>query len=701
MQKIRLLFLFTVVYSITFGQQQQLPCGQHIYLKEQLKDPNFKLKYDLEQKVQQEVLKEMLKNPNQKRGIIYKIPVVFHVLHSNGVENISRAQIIDQLAILNRDFRLKNADAANVHPDFKGLPADAEIEFVLATKAPDGTCFSGVTRTYKSTTLTTSYDQIDAIVNENDVCQTGWDGDKYLNIFVCAGFDIQASGYTNLPWSNTNMSNGIFMLHNYIGSIGTSYLRNSRVLTHEIGHWLNLYHTWGPTNDAGLLTNCSTDDEVEDTPNCIGDKGTCNLDDLSCSTRANIENYMDYSFCNKMFTQGQVDRMHAALNSPIGGRNNLWTIQNLTEVGATSLPLCKAEFTISNSQICEGGQVTFSDVSYNSPVSWLWSFPGGSPSSSNLQNPSVTYNHKGNYNVTLTVSDGTNSKTITKTNLINVINDQKSLPFIETFSSYSSLSNASFWSSSNTGNNESFQIYSGAGFSDNTCLKLANFQENTISSDELTSNTLDLSKITNQGLITLTFRYAYRKKNSANSEVLRVSMSGDCGMTWNSRKVLSGANLSSLISTSDWTPTSISDWTTVHVTNINSSYWSPNTRLRFTFDGSGGNNFFLDDINVYPSSPSSSLYLSVDELNKSEEIRVFPNPTDNELSLEFQLNNQQIVDYAIINILGKTISKHAIQAGAGNNLVVIPTKDLQEGSYFIKLNFGGEAVIKYFQVGRE
>ena len=126
---------------------------------------------------------------NQKKsiekGIIYKIPVVFHVLHINGVENISDEQIYDALTILNRDYRKLNPDAANVHAEFQGMPTDVEVEFVLATKAPNGACFKGITRTLNAL----SYDgadgdaQVTAIKNGNDVFQGNWPGNKYLNIF--------------------------------------------------------------------------------------------------------------------------------------------------------------------------------------------------------------------------------------------------------------------------------------------------------------------------------------------------------------------------------------------------------------------------------------------------------------------------------------------------------------------------------------
>lgn len=697
MKKIAFFTLFTFVYSLNFAQL--LPCGEHLILQEKLKDPEFKAQFELDQKIQKQVLHEMLKNPVQKRGTIYKIPIVFHVLHSNGEENISREQILDQLAILNRDYRLQNADALNVHPDFKGKPADVQVEFVLATIAPNKKCFSGITRTFTPTLETVGANQIQLIVDGNDVYQGEWPGDQYLNIFICQAFNIQASGYTLLPNSNYNgMNNGIFVLHNYVGSIGTSTTHTSRVLTHESGHWLNLYHTWGPGNSAGDTTNCQIDDDVLDTPNCIGDKEVCNLNDKYCGQRANVENYMDYSYCSKMFTQGQVDRMHAALNSYIGGRKNIWSTLNLTTVGGINPVICKADFTTDYQQTCLGEQIIFKDASYNSPKKWLWTFPGGTPATSTDQNPTVIYNTPGSYNVTLTVSDGTNSLTITKTNFITVLGEGKKIPLLETFTNYSSISNSTFWSVFNSGNNQAFEVFNGAGYSDTKCLKLSNFVESIVSTDEIISSAIDLSNIKDQGQVTLTFRYAYRKKNTTNSEVLRVYMSGDCGANWNSRKTLSGVNLSGAIVTTNWTPTSPSDWTTVHITNINSTYWTPNTRLRFSFDGSGGNNFFLDDINLYPAAPSSELIVGINEQELQEDIRVYPIPTYNELHLEFTLQSNITVSYNVLDVSGKKVIGSTLQGALGKNLVIIPTNELLAGSYILQLNVGGGTLMKYFQV---
>ena len=127
---------------------------------------------------------EIAKKGGAQKATVYTIPVVFHVLHFNGVENISDEQILNALAILNRDYRKQNADTASVHPDFQGMPADIEIEFKLATIAPNGQCFSGITRTFSPMSYqgADGGNQVDAIVAGNNVYNGQWPGNKYLNI---------------------------------------------------------------------------------------------------------------------------------------------------------------------------------------------------------------------------------------------------------------------------------------------------------------------------------------------------------------------------------------------------------------------------------------------------------------------------------------------------------------------------------------
>lgn len=87
-----------------------------------------------------------------------------------------------------------------------------------------------------------------------------------------------------------------------------------------------------------------------------------------------------------------------------------------------------ANFTASATQGCAGMEVTFADASVGA-VSWLWSFPGGTPATSTEQNPVVVYNTKGDYSVTLEISDGSDSQVMTKNNYIHV-NDVPAQPGI-------------------------------------------------------------------------------------------------------------------------------------------------------------------------------------------------------------------------------------------------------------------------------
>ncbi len=79
-----------------------------------------------------------------------------------------------------------------------------------------------------------------------------------------------------------------------------------------------------------------------------------------------------------------------------------------------------AGFTADNTDICEGETVNFLDASSGDVISWEWAFEGGSPATSTFQNPTVAYFTAGTYDVSLTVSDGTDTQTITIENYIHV-----------------------------------------------------------------------------------------------------------------------------------------------------------------------------------------------------------------------------------------------------------------------------------------
>jgi PKD repeat protein len=668
-------------------------CHQHIKLIEALKDSVFARQFEKDQAESQKLSKIPV-----PKGTVYKIPVVFHVLHNNGIENITHEQILSGLANLNRDFRLLNLDASTVQQDFQGMPADVEVEFVLATKAPDGSCFNGVTRTFSNYSYLgdDGSGQVDEIISNNNVYQGQWPGNKYLNIFICGSIG-GAAGYTYYPSGNTStsMANGIWLLHNYLGSIGTSSASHGRVLTHEVGHWLNLPHTWGSTNNPNIPTNCDTDDGVADTPNCIGvqscalNSNTCNSDDAywGFNIRDNVENYMDYSYCSKMFTEGQKTRIRTALLSNNTGRSNLWSPGNIIATGITGdLILCNADFTSNRTTICQGQTVEFSDVSYNLVTNRVWSFSGGNPSSSTTSNPSVTYNQPGLYSVTLSASDGTTNDIETKTNYIRVLPSPTSLPFWEGFEAYTSLSNLPNWEVNNPNNNNAFVLESNSAHSGIKSAKLVNFDDAPSNIDELISAPIDLSTIPSGGSVTLSFRYAYRKKMIEDFDYLKVFITNNCGDTWAQRKTLGGNQLSNLATASSWAPSSSQDWVTVHMPNVTSNYFTPDFRMRFRFEGEGGNNFYLDDINLYAGAPSNTVVLGMnDEASFSNPV-LYPNPANEEVHVSYHSQDVDDVNVSVLDLNGKVLQNYFIKSNSGQNMVMFDIQALAQGSYMVKLS---------------
>ena len=253
------------------------------------------------------------------------IPVVFHVVHDNGEENISDDQIHEAIAQLNEDFAAENPEITEVHPEFTELVANVGVAFRLADFDPNGAPTTGINRLQSELTYNGSDLALKQLVQ--------WDPTMYLNVWVVRSSDGgNGSAFAFYPADvegNASIYDGIVASHWAVGRTGTAVWTHYKILTHEVGHWANLKHTWGDQSSNQSTDGCAYDDAVEDTPNTIGNTG-CNLEAASCGSLDNVQNYMDYSNCSNMFTEGQKARMVAALCSDVAGRNNLWSPENHT-----------------------------------------------------------------------------------------------------------------------------------------------------------------------------------------------------------------------------------------------------------------------------------------------------------------------------------------------------------------------------------
>jgi hypothetical protein len=249
-----------------------------------------------------------------------QIPVVVHVVHRTAAENISDAQIASQITVLNDDFRAANADRTSTPAVFQPLIGDARVTFKLADVDPGGDPTNGITRTQSSNTSFTS--QLDDVKSAGTGGADAWPADRYLNLWTCGNLRDSAGrsllGYAQFP-GGPAATDGVVILQSAFGTTGTATapFNLGRTATHEIGHWLNLRHIWG---DDG--TGCAGSDFVADTPNAAGPNfGAPAFPHVSCGNGPNGDlfvNYMDYTddAAMFMFTQGQVDRMQAALDGP-------------------------------------------------------------------------------------------------------------------------------------------------------------------------------------------------------------------------------------------------------------------------------------------------------------------------------------------------------------------------------------------------
>jgi len=639
---------------------------------------------------------------------IYVIPIVFNIVHVGGAENISDLQVTDAIRVINEDYSRMNPDTTDVVAGFQNNIADVGFEFRLAQKDALGNCVRGINRIYSTTTFDGDEGMVDkvnqSINGSTSTSNTHFPRNKYLNIWVCA-YAGGAAGYTNTPsnWIPSKYD-GIWVLHNYVGSIGTSSQQRSRTLTHEIGHWFNLRHTWGNTNNPGCTgqagppcdgdNNCSTDDNVSDTPNTIG-WTSCNLTGATCgSPLDNVQNYMEYSYCSRMFTNGQKTRMRTAATSSTAQRNQLWTATNLANSGTDGTNIfCGVDFEATEYIICVGDSITFNDLSYHGATNWNWTFNGGTTTDNTVKTPVVYYNTPGIYDVTLTAGDGTTTLSNTKTQYIRVLpSTGLPTPYSESFETVTAIPGAE-WSVFNPDGLTTWQLQSGVGYTGTKCIKLNNSAYTAGNTDEIISGTIDLSNDTN---ITVSFKYAFALKAAGDNDKLIFLISDDCGETWSPRKQLNGTLLSTAPNTTSvFTPSSQLEWKEALVQNTTSGYLVPNFRYKFKFESDGGNNIYIDDINIY------STITGIKDETKMYRLNVFPNPSEGEITLVYYLSEKNDVSFELVDVIGKQINTFRYNdINSGDHTTKISLSEYPAGVYFIKMHIGENTVTKKIVISR-
>ena len=623
--------------------------------------------------------------PLNKKKTVYTIPVVFHVVHEYGEENISKEQIQDQMRILNEDFRRLNADASSTRDIFKSVAADCEIEFVLARKDPQGNCTDGIVRIY-STLTNEARDNVKAV--------SYWPSDRYLNVWVVKTIKNSSNdpgvitlGYAQFPWDRASKptTDGIVLRADYTGSIGTAKTNSAgRTATHEIGHWLGLLHTFqGGCNPPGW------GEQIQDTPPVKESSSGCSIGANTCTNDNpdlpdQVENYMDYSngSCMNMFTQGQKNVMVSVISAY---RSFLVSSANADYTGilfpaSTCAPV--ADLTNMRATVCEGNDVSFNALYFNgTPTKYTWTFEGGTPANSNAMNPTVTYANAGLYKVTLKVENSAGSSTITRDSIVAVYGaiSTTSAPLAESFEQSTFPPNG--WTLSSTNGSVNWEPVSVAASNGSRSARVQiNASTPTNTSVRMNMMPVDLVVIKDP---VLNFDIAYAKLETSSIDRIRVYASDDCGVSWVLIYQRAGVQMETgTTGTPNFVPTS-SQWQN-HMVNLKNYIGKRNLLLRFEAVTEQGGNLYIDNINI---GSISSIGESINNTTAS----IYPNPANGTALLSMETYEAGSLSVRILDMSGKEVHREAaLHTEPGMQEVKLNIEGLKSGVYMVESLLNGQ-----------
>jgi len=375
----------------------------------------------------------------KSQAVAYTIPVVVHVVHNNqavGVgDNITQAQIIDQINILNADFAGTGLNSGNVPSVFSALKANCTINFCLAQLTPTGGAMpepgidriNRVSKGWSAPPYTNTY--VDATIKPNSI----WDPTRYLNMWVM-NLGGGLLGYATFPAGTgltglsapfgTATSDGVVMLNSAFGSIGTAVsnapYHKGRTTTHEVGHWIGLRHIWGDANCGNDFCNDTPPAQTSNfgCPTHPYKVGVC----PGNTTGEMFQNFMDYTddLCMFMFTNDQSARMQTAMANGTF-RNQLSTSAATLCSIAAAAPT--ASFSIPGTG-CVNSAVAVNNLSTGSPAptfAWSSNPPTGVSFTPNntATAPSINFTNPGTYTITVVATNSVGSNNNSKTIVIN------------------------------------------------------------------------------------------------------------------------------------------------------------------------------------------------------------------------------------------------------------------------------------------
>jgi Pregnancy-associated plasma protein-A/GEVED domain len=363
-----LIFYFLLVSTSVFSQKEPIYGSASGTKHDEMlaNDASYRAAFEAYKESYNQYLKQVKGGRPGATKAVVTLPIVFHVVYPTGGAtpgtsfNPSDAQIDAALAFMNQSFRKTRAGTCGV---------DTEIQFAKAVRGPNCAATTGINRVDGSGVANYDANGINsssgtAAVEASVKSLIKWDQSSYINVWIVNeidGFDGYSgsgvAGYAYLPItvkaSNSNLDGVVVLASQIIGATG-------RTLTHEVGHYLGLLHTFqgdGTGSTCPPNGSCTTDgDLVCDTeaykradgagvtcPTPAATLNTCTMANFvvaadGCSV---LNNYMSYTpnSCRNMFTAGQSTLMQSTV-APTGLRSSLVSSLALTAAAAGPASAC-------------------------------------------------------------------------------------------------------------------------------------------------------------------------------------------------------------------------------------------------------------------------------------------------------------------------------------------------------------------------
>ncbi|MEO1049503.1 MAG: choice-of-anchor J domain-containing protein [Bacteroidota bacterium] len=566
---------------------------------------------------------------------IVQIPVVVHIIHNGEAigtgTNIPDAQVISQIEVLTEDFRRLNTDANQTPADFLPVAVDAEIEFVLAKRDPEGLPTNGIVRVQGTQSL---WDMAD---NNRFKSLSYWPAEDYLNIWVV---DLRGGllGYAQFPVSSlegleqasaNRLTDGAVVDYQHFGSNakGTfpdldSNFDRGRTTTHEVGHFFGLRHIWG---DGG----CSLDDFVDDTPLASGSTSGCpSHPQTSCGGTQMFQNYMDYTYdeCMNLFTSGQKLRMRTVLdNSP--RRASLLNSKGAIAPSTFALDLGLRNVLDPSSQVCAGevapilevrnygtDQLTSTRIRFSmdgfEQETLDFNFSLNNLEITNIAFSPVTFLDGGIHDLQFEILEinGTGDENADN-DMIDISVDipaSSTLPLAEEFANI-----PIDWTITNVDQGFTWELKSAPSITPGNQAMFINFfdYENVGEEDIVATPVFDL---TSTPIVLLSFDLAYAKFPNRDNDGLTIAVSTDCGLDYSTSDIVYqkfGDDLSTTNETTfPYTPGSRDDWRS-ELIDLQQYVGEENVRLLFIAQNGFGNNIYLDNVAIL-TDPENDVAIS-------------------------------------------------------------------------------------------